>query len=155
MLWREFFLAHCLRDDGGGRVMGLLAEAVGKGKTSEPDALITRPSAERTRHELTALGPAAIPSLKKFLLQRDPSGPRQLRVSAVSALAALKAEDILLEFLHDTPSFDIADPVERMGEDAVINAAVRALAHRRDDEFFGALIGIAEWRPLARHRGAR
>jgi HEAT repeat protein len=105
--------------------------------------------ADRAVLELTALGPAAIKPLRRFLFQREPSGLYQPRVAAVDALAALKAADVLLDFLWRAPDVDIVDPVERTGEDAVINAAARALAYRRDDEVFAALIGIAAWRPLA------
>jgi HEAT repeat protein len=132
--------------------MSLTEEAARTSRKTEPEALIARLKAlydaDRATLELTALGPRAIPPLKKFLFQREPSGLYESRVNAVFALRALKAEDVLLEFLHNAPEVDIADPVERTGEDAVINAAARALAHRRDDEVFRALIGIAEWRSL-------
>jgi hypothetical protein len=105
--------------------------------------------ADRAVLELSALGPAAIPPLRRFVFRREPSGLYQPRVLAVAALAALRAEGVLLDFLRGAPDIDIVDPVERTGEDAVINAAARALAHRRDDEAFAALVGIAECRSLA------
>jgi hypothetical protein len=132
--------------------MGLSGEAARTVGTTEPEALIARLQAlydaERATLELTALGPPAIPPLKRFLFQREPSGLYQPRVNAVFALAALKAEDVLLEFLHNAPAVDIADPDERTGEDAVINAVARALAQRHDNEVFSALVGIAQWRSL-------
>ncbi|HTW54134.1 MAG TPA: hypothetical protein VME45_19760 [Stellaceae bacterium] len=128
-------------------------ETVGALGRSKAERLIARLQAlydaDRAALELTALGPAAIPPLRKFLFQREPSGLYQPRVLAVSALAALKAEDVLLDFLWNAPAVDIVDPVERTGEDAVINAAARALAHRRDEKLFAALIGIAGCRSLA------
>jgi hypothetical protein len=155
MLRQEFLLARCLRDfgrvDTGGLVMSLSGEAVRRNERTEPEALIARLNglydAERATLALIALGPSAIPSLKRFVFRQEPSGLYQPRVNAVSALAALRAEDVLLDFLRR--EVDIPDPVERTGEDAVINAAARALAHRRDDETFGALIGIAKGRSLA------
>ncbi len=76
--------------------------------------------------DVTACGPAAIPSLRAMLFEHDPSGLYETRRRAVSALAALRAYGVLLEFigLHG----DAADPVERLGDDAVVNAAAMALA---------------------------
>lgn len=125
-------------------------KAEGRGKA---ERLIVRLQAlfdlDRAALELMALGPPAILPLRRFLFRREPSGLYQPRVQAVGALAALRAEDVLLDFLRGAPDVDIVDPVERTGEDAVINASARALAHRRDDEAFVALIEIAECRSLA------
>jgi hypothetical protein len=99
--------------------------------------------------DLIGLGPAAIPILRRFLFRREPSGLYQPRCDAVLALAGLQAEDVLLEFLDRAPQLDISDPVERTGEDAVINAAARVLRHRRDDAVFTVLMRIAERRRLA------
>jgi hypothetical protein len=98
---------------------------------------------------LIAVGPAAIPVLRGFLFRREPSGLYQPRCDAVLALAGLGAEDVLLEFLDKAPRVDISDPVERTGEDAVVNAAARMLRHRRDDAVFAVLTRIAEHRRLA------
>jgi hypothetical protein len=105
--------------------------------------------ADHAALELMALGPPAILPLRRFLFRREASGLYQPRVQAVGTLAALRAEDVLLDFLRGAPDVDIVDPVERTGEDAVINAAARALRHRRDDETFAALTAIAECRRLA------
>jgi len=99
--------------------------------------------------DLIALGRLAIPQLREFLFRREPSGLFEPRCNAVSALASLRAEDVLLDFLEQAPAADIADPIERTGEDAVINAAARALRHRRDDACFTALMKIAQQRPMA------
>lgn len=104
---------------------------------------------DRAVLDLVALGRAAIPELRDFLFRREPSGLFQPRCNAVSALASLRAEDVLLDFLEHAPSVEIADPVERTGEDAVISAAARALRHRRDDACFTALMEIAKQRPMA------
>jgi hypothetical protein len=105
--------------------------------------------ADRAVLELIQLGPCAVPVLRRFLFRREPSGIYQPRCDAVAALAGLKADDVLLDFLRTAPEVEIADPVERTGEDAVINAAARALKHRHDDAVFAALMRIAEHRRLA------
>jgi hypothetical protein len=99
--------------------------------------------------DLVALGPVAIPALRRFVFRREPSGIYEPRCQAVSALAALKAEDALLEFLEAAPATIISDPVERTGEDAVINATSRALIGCPDDRIFAALMAIAKCRRLA------
>jgi HEAT repeat protein len=132
--------------------MTLSGEAVGASGRTEAEGLIERLKARydagRAALELITLGAEAIPPLKGFLFRREPSGLYQPRVHAVFALAALNAEHVLIEFLRNAPRVDISDPVERSGEDAVIDAAGRALAHRRDNECHAVLIGIAEWRSL-------
>jgi hypothetical protein len=153
-----FFCARCRRDLEesrleGNRAMDLSDVAVGVPREIEAGWLIGRLQtlydADRAVLELTALGRAAIPALRKFVFRREPSGLYQPRVHAVAALAALKADDVLLDFLGNAPAVDIVDPVERTGEDAVINAAARALAYHLDNDVFAALIDIAEWRSLA------
>ena len=105
--------------------------------------------ADRAVLELIAIGAAAIAPLRDFLFRREASGLYQPRCNAVAALAGLRAEEVLLDFLRAAPEVEIVDPVERTGEDAVINAAARALKHRRDDAAFEALMRIAEKRRLA------
>jgi hypothetical protein len=104
---------------------------------------------DRAVLELVTLGDSAIAPLRDFLFRREPSGLYQPRCNAVAALAGLRAEEVLIDFLRAAPDVEIGDPVERTGEDAVINAAARALKHRRDDASFGALMRIAERRRLA------
>lgn len=104
---------------------------------------------DRAVLDLIVLGRAAIPQLREFLFRRESSGLFEPRCNAVLALASLRAEDVLLSFLEHAPAVDIADLVERTGEDAVINAAARALRHRTDDACFAALMKIAEQRPMA------
>ncbi len=91
--------------------------------------------------EVVACGDQAIPSLRTLLFDRDPSGLYQVRVRAVDALAKLGAHAVLVEFLS-TPR-DVTDPVERLGEDAVINAAARALADHSDQRVFELLLRLA------------
>jgi hypothetical protein len=88
-----------------------------------------------------ACGSQAIPALRAVLFEREPSGLYQARCRAVEALAALGAHDVLIEFLETQRN--IADPIERVGEDAVINAAALALANARDEYVFELLLRLA------------
>jgi hypothetical protein len=92
--------------------------------------------------EVVACGNRAIPLLRALLFSREPSGLFQARVRAIDALARLDARDILVEYLG-TPR-EIYDPVERLGEDAVINAAARALANQRDPRVLDLLLRLAQ-----------
>jgi hypothetical protein len=92
--------------------------------------------------ETVACGRRAIPPLRALLFEREPSGLFQTRCLAVKALAALKAYDVLADFLS-TPR-GITDPVECVGEDAVINAAARALADLHEEQAFRLLMCLAE-----------
>lgn len=91
--------------------------------------------------EVVACGDRAIPALRTLLFEREPSGLFQVRVRAVDALEKLGAHEVLVEFLC-TPR-DVTDPVERLGEDAVINAAARALAYHSDQRVFELLLRLA------------
>lgn len=102
---------------------------------------------ERGLSEVVRLGTAAIPHLRRLLFDREPSGLFQPRCRAVDALAALGACDVLLDFLG--MEREIADPVERMGEDAVMNAAARALTRCRDERVVPLLLSLACTRKLA------
>jgi hypothetical protein len=123
-------------------------------RIDEPaDALIERlrglRDGDRAVPALVALGPSAIAPLRRFLFERERSGIYEPRCNAVAALAWLKADDVLLDFLNDAAAVQINDPIERTGEDAVINAAARAIRHRRDDASFAVLRRIARQRPMA------
>ena len=86
-------------------------------------------------------GKLAVPALRRILFERERSGLYQTRCRAVEALAGLDASDVLIEFLETERV--IADPVERMGEDAVINAAARALPNVHDPHVFALLLRLA------------
>lgn len=101
---------------------------------------------ERGFAETMAFGRRALPALRELLLAREPSGLFQLRCLTAKALGVLGAPEVLIEFLG-MPR-EIADPVERVGEDAVINAAARALAGLKDARIFDLLMGLAEERLL-------
>lgn len=95
--------------------------------------------------EVIAVGRATIPALCRLLFEREPSGLYEARCRAVQALAALRAYSVLADFLE--LSREIVDPVERTGEDAVINAAARALATTRDETYFSLLLSVAAKHP--------
>lgn len=97
--------------------------------------------------KLIAYGEAAIPALREFLLEGKPRGIYQPRRWAVEALAGLGAKDALVEYLRQSRC--ISDPVVRMGEEAVENAAAQQLAASRTEEVFQTLIEIARGRTLA------
>ena len=86
-------------------------------------------------------GKQAVPVLRQILFERERSGLYQVRCRAVEALAGLGASDVLIEFLEIDRI--ITNPVERVGEDAVINAAARALPNVRDPHVFARLLRLA------------
>jgi HEAT repeat protein len=92
--------------------------------------------------DVIACGSQAIPALRAMLFERERSGLFQARCRVVQALAALGAYDVLIEFLKANHA--IADPVERVGEDAVINAAALALADVREQRVFELLLRLAQ-----------
>jgi hypothetical protein len=81
--------------------------------------------------EIIRFGERAIPLVAAILFEPEPSGLYETRRRAVEALAALKAYGMLRDYLRT--SRDIADPVERTGEEAVINAAARVLGDFGDE----------------------
>ena len=92
--------------------------------------------------QVVRCGEAAIPALREILFKREPSGLFQARCRAVEALAALGAYNILVEFLKTDRVAD--DPVERLGDDAVINATAVAAARLRDEDVFKLLLRLAK-----------
>lgn len=92
--------------------------------------------------DVIACGKQSVPALRQILLEREPSGLYQTRCRAVEALAGLGASDILIEFLQTDRI--ITDPIERVGEDAVINAAARALPNVQDPRVFALLLRLAD-----------
>jgi hypothetical protein len=78
--------------------------------------------------EVVACGKEAIGPPRFLLFKREPSGIYEPRRRVASALRSLQAYDVLREFL--ALRREISDPVERTGEDAVINAAARELMCR-------------------------
>jgi hypothetical protein len=95
--------------------------------------------------DVVAIGAAAVPGLENILFERDPSGLHQVRCRAVEALGLLGVFDVLEEFLRRPHA---GDPVERLGDDAVVSAAARAIARRNDDRTFVLLCELAMIQPL-------
>jgi HEAT repeat protein len=91
--------------------------------------------------EVTAYGRSAVPALRALLFQREPSGLFQTRCRVIDALAAIKAYDVLIEYLN--ADHMAADPVERLGDDAVINYAAWAVARTREESVFKVLLRLA------------
>jgi hypothetical protein len=77
-----------------------------------------------------------------MLFQREPGGLFDARCRAVEALATVGAYDVLIEFLSAPHA--VSDPVESVGEDAVVNAAALAFVNRRDERVFPILLQLAE-----------
>lgn len=92
--------------------------------------------------EAVACGRSAIAPLRALLFERERSGLYQARCRAVAALAALGAHEVLIEFLQAERV--IADPVERVGEDAVINAAALALSKVQEPRVLALLLRLAQ-----------
>jgi len=95
---------------------------------------------------LVGCGERAISPLRDFLILGRPSVIHQPRQRAVRALAELGAKEVLVEYL--TKPRSIADPALRLGEEAVENAAARALAAWKTDEVLKALLAVARLRLL-------
>jgi HEAT repeat protein len=96
--------------------------------------------------EAIACGRQAIPALCELLFEREPSGLYQVRRRAVEALAGLGAHDVLMDFLRVPHEAD--DPVERLGDEAVVNAAALALSAVREEHVFQLLLALVRRRDL-------
>lgn len=100
---------------------------------------------EQALSGVVALGNAARAPLETLLVEREPSGIYQPRVLAARALGAIRANDILLDYLQH-PRFP-RDPVERAGEEAVVNGVAEVLAQNRFEAAFETLRQIVATRP--------
>jgi len=88
-----------------------------------------------------ACGRGAIPRLKDVLVRSEPSGLFETRCRAVRALKALSGGEELASFLSTVRL--AKDPVQRLGDEAVVEAAARALSEaRHDDASFGLLLRL-------------
>lgn len=119
---------------------GRLARALARLASLGDDAALGVP-------EAVACGRAAIPALRRLLFSREPSGLYEPRRRAVAALAGLKAYDVLAEYL--TTARTVIDPVEETGEEAVFNAAARALADWPDPRAPSLLLAFTRFPPRA------
>jgi|GEM_PF-1286139 hypothetical protein len=93
-----------------------------------------------------ALGSEAVPVLRELLFERDRAGIFEPRRRVVRALAALHAFGVLKEFIAGWRPAE--DPVERLGDEAVVSAAAGELAVTGDEEAFAVLLGIAREHPI-------
>ena len=96
--------------------------------------------------EAIACGAVAVPRLRAFLFAPEPSGLFAPRCAAVEALAALGAERVLIDFL--AALHQIADPVSRVGTEAVMDCAARALTRSENPRLPALLRHLAETRLL-------
>jgi HEAT repeat protein len=103
-------------------------------------------------NDVVACGKAAIPELKKILFKQEKSGLYHIRCRAAEALALLGAMDVLTGFLGTERV--ITDSVERLGEDAVINAVARLLQNVRDPCVFAILLRLGHHAHLTSVIGA-
>lgn len=110
------------------------------------DGLNNLHDGERFVGRIVAIGEKAVPHLRKYLLEGNPSHIYQPRQRAIMALADLGAREVLIEYLS-TPKC-INDPDTRLGEEAVESTAARMLARWRTDEVFDFLLHIAHTRRL-------
>jgi hypothetical protein len=100
-------------------------------------------------HILAALvecGQQAVEPLRWFLFDGTPSSVYQPRQRAVEALAALGAQDILIEYL--TRDKDIPDPIDRYGEEAVEGTAARLIGRWRHNAVYDVLLQLLRKKPL-------
>lgn len=97
--------------------------------------------------DVLSCGRRAVPALRQILMTREPSGLYETRRRAVEALAQLRAVDVLEEYL-EAPR-NISDPVELTGEEAVTNAAARALTRATDPSVVEVLLRLTEGNPLS------
>ena len=121
------------------------------------DSLLDGPQAAA---HLVACGTAAVPALRRFLVEGRPRGVFQPRLWAVQALGGLGADDVLLEYLR--APIGSSDPVVRFAEQTVRSAAAKILAKSRlpgvsetlldiarDERLPGALDAVADRAPEA------
>jgi HEAT repeat protein len=94
--------------------------------------------------DITACGSRAVPALRALLLTGETSSIYHPRCRAVEALAALGAHYVIIEFLGSPR--EVANPINRSGEEAVVNAAARALIGVKDPRVFPLLLELAETR---------
>jgi hypothetical protein len=91
--------------------------------------------------DAVAIGSDAVPLLCEILYERDRAGVFEPRILAIQALAALGALNLLREFMAKWQP--AADPVERLGDEAVVGQAAHALAAAGDGPSFPILLAIA------------
>lgn len=101
---------------------------------------------EKVLAALVHCGHRAIEPLRRFLFDGRPSSVYHPRQRAVQALAALGAQDILIEYL--TREKNIPDPIDRYGEEAVEGTAARLIGRWRTDTVYAVLLQLLRRKPL-------
>lgn len=91
-------------------------------------------------------GVAAIGVLRELLFEPDSAGIFEPRTRAVQALAALGATGALKQYVQGWEP--ARDPVERLGDEAVLGAAARALGATPDEEVYPLLMTVARKCPV-------
>lgn len=124
-----------------------MSRAAGPALTRALERLVSLQDGDLGVLAVVAFGAAAVAPLQKLLFAREPSGLYQPRCRVVDALAALGARDVLRAFVQTDRDF--ADPVEVAGEEAVLNAALRALRGEQDDAFFQRVLTLAATKRIA------
>lgn len=132
-----------------GRAPGCRSELAGPDRVlrAAVTRLLSLHEGEKGVLEVVGCGRRALPVLRELLFQREPSGLYQPRCHVVDALASLGAHDILIAFLENRR--EISDPVEATGEEAVINAAARALRGHCNEHVFAMLLALVEAHQLS------
>lgn len=95
---------------------------------------------------VVAAGPGAIGPLTTILHHTETSGIFEIRSRAVAALAALGAEDVLIDFIE--AAHPVPEPTARSGEEATVSIAARALKGSHHPRAFPALLRFAKRHPL-------
>jgi hypothetical protein len=126
---------------------GIQCDAAAAALQDALSQLMSLQEGDRGVVNVVACGRDAIAPLRTLLFRREPSGLYAPRCRVVEALAALGAREVLRDFVQ--ADRDVADPVESTGEEAVLNAAVRALRGESDEAFFQRLLALACTRRLA------
>ncbi len=97
--------------------------------------------------KLITKGPSVIPAVRSFLFRRNKAGIYQPRCWAVEVLAALCATAVLKDYLL-APRPE-ASAIERFGDEAVINAAARALCSiEHQSDVYELLFKVAQDKPF-------
>lgn len=96
--------------------------------------------------ESIGIGTDAIPVLREVLFERDRAGIFEPRVRAVRALGALNATNVLKDFVATwRPA---VDPIERLGDEAVLSATARSLGATLDEQALSILCAVAREHPI-------
>ena len=95
---------------------------------------------------VVAAGPGAIGPLTTILHHTETSGIFEIRSRAVAALAALGADDVLIDFIE--AAHPLAEPTARSGEEATLSIAARALKGSHHPRAFPTLLRFAKRHPL-------